>query len=462
MCLFTLLLYDLEVKLNIKKFTILLAFVFLTAFLLRTLIINWTLQYGNNVDFVSYEDWARTAHVQNFAATYTTPTRHSADFTTLPNNQPPGSLYILTGSYELWISAGKLISRLTNTVPGSITAVNTILQHTIMKIPSLITDLGMGLIAYLLVAKQVGRKKGLLATSLILFNPVIFYNSAIWGQMDSINNFFFLLSLFLAFRKNIILSILAFAASLFVKLSLLPLLPLYLLFLFFMANKNIKRILLGIALSAATIALAVLPISTDLNVWLSEILPAITRGVLQSITSAAFNFWWMIFCFPTVGHVNIPQISQLFLSIPLSLWAYGLFGILALPFLYFQIKKSETLISKHYAFLAFSMIALLAFLFLPGMHDRYMYPVFPLLAIAIGLSKRIKAYLPIFALLSFFNLSNVVYSWFPIVFDSTTTFYHVFYGDYFGWIISALTVLTSTLFYLKTINHLKKSDLNKD
>lgn len=440
----------------IRKFSFIFIVVFSIAFLLRLSLINWTLQYGNNVDFSSYEDWARIAHVQNFAATYTTSTRHSAEFTTSSNNQPPGTIYILSGAYELWITTGKIIARITGTLVGSLLSVNTYLQHFFMKIPSLLTDLGMGLFAYLLVAREMGRRRGLFAASLILFNPVIFYNSAIWGQTDSINNFFFILSLFFAYRKKISLSIFAIATSLYVKLSLIPLLPFYFIFLFFLSNKNIRSILIGILLSVGVIIFATLPISSNPVVWLLTLIPTIAQGVLQRITDAAFNFWWTIFAFPVIGHKNIPNLDFIFLGVSLRVWAYGIFGIFSLPFLYFQIKKAKEFILGKNIFLMFSVVSLLVFLFLPGMHDRYMYPVFPLLAIAIGLSKQIKNYLGIFCLLSLFNLSNVVYSWYPIVLDSTSTFYHIFYGDYLGWIISILAMLVGGWLYWKTLVSYRK------
>jgi Gpi18-like mannosyltransferase len=325
-----------------------------------------------------------------------------------------------------------------------------------MKIPSLLTDLGMGLLAYLLVAKEMGRKRGLLAASLVLFNPVIFYNSAIWGQTDSLNNFFFLLSLFFVYRKNILLSMLFFAASLYVKLSLLPLLPFYLVFLFFITKKDLKKILIGIVLCVAAVLIATFPISANPVSWLLQEFPVIVWGGLSNITFAAFNFWWMVFCYPAAGHVNIPLVSQNFLSITLKTWAYFLFAVFSLPFLYLIIKKPKIFISKRIVFLTLSLLALLGFLFLPGMRDRYMYPVFPLLAIAIALSKQPRTYLIIFCLLTLFNLINVIYSWFPIVFNSTSNFYHFFYGDTFGWIISILTVVVAAWFYWKSFTDLRK------
>jgi Gpi18-like mannosyltransferase len=448
--------YHVGMKRKISKFSFIFILVFLVAFLLRCILINWTLPYGNNGDFVRYEDWARIAHINNFAATYTTPTRHSITFVTPANNEPPGTIYVLFGAYELWILVGKVISRITHMPAGSILFVNTYLQHIFMKFTPFLTDLGMGLLAYLLVAGKAGKKKGLFAASLILFNPVILYNSAVWGQMDSINNFFLILSLFFAFRKNIILSILAFSTSVYIKLSLLPLFPFYLIFLYFSSKKNIKRIFLGIALSVGVVILATLPISSNPVVWLLTVIPGIARGELQNITVAAFNFWWMILCPPSIGHKNILNINHTFLAVTLRMWAYGIFGILSLPFLRLQLIRSKELVSIRNIFLMLSVVALLVFLFFPGMHDRYMYPIFPLLAIAIGLSKQIKTYLIIFCLLSLFNLSNIAYSWYPIVLDSASTFYHIFYGDYFGWIISILTMVVAGWFYWKSLAGIKK------
>lgn len=430
-----------------KHFLPVIVCVFLIAFLLRVSLINWTLNYGNNGDFSRYEDWARIAHVYNFADTYTT--HYLSVWKLFPNNQPPGTIYILSGTYELWILAGKTIARVTHIPAGTNMWVNSALQHIFMKSPAFLTDILMGIFIYLLVSKVAGKKRGILAVSLVLFNPVIFYNSVIWGQTDSINNFFFIASLFFAFRKKTILSLLSFAASLYVKLSLLPLVPFYLVFLFYVSGKNIKRIAIGIVASLAIIVFATIPISSNPIQWLLTELPVIARGETQSITVAAFNFWFMITCAPFA--CSIPDVTRIFFGLPLSLWAYGIFAALSLPLIFLQIKKRKLFITIEHAFLLFSLVALLAFLFLPGMHDRYMYPFFPLFAVAVVLNKHRKVYFLILCLLSLFNLDNIVYSWNPIVFNSTTAFYHIFYGPVLRWIVSALTVIVAVWFYKKSL-----------
>ena len=437
----------------LSKPLISLILLFFIALFVRGVLVNWTLPYGNNLDFSRYEDWTRVAHVYGFGETYKT--NHLLISKYYPNNQPPGSLFILSGAYESWIITGKVISRLAHISPRSNNFINTYLQHIFMKMPGIISDLVMGFLVFLVVSKYAGRKRGFMAASLILFNPVVLYNSSVWGQSDSWNNLFLMLSLFFATRKNVIASIISFAISIYIKFSLLPLVPFYFVFLFFISGRNIKRILAGVVLSIALILLATLLVSPNPLTWILAEFPVIARGELQNMTIASFNFWWMVLCFPNVGHAHIPLITDIFMGLSLGTWGYIFFGTLTLPLIYFQLKMQEKMPLKT-VFLIFSIVALLAFLFLPGMHDRYMYPVFPLLAVSVSLLKNMKVYITFLLLFTLFNLINVIYSWYPIPLSSNTDFYHIFYGDYFGWIVSIATVLVSVLFYVFSLNKVKK------
>jgi Gpi18-like mannosyltransferase len=180
------------------------------------------------------------AHIYSLKDTYS-----GLHTKTVVNNEPPGSLYLISGTYEGYILLGRIIAKITHTQAGSILWVNTFFLHLWMRIPSILAELLLGIVAFVLVAKKKDDKNALLSASLIWFNPVIFYNGTLWGQMDSLNNVFFLISLFLAFKKKYMLSILSFAISLYIKLSLLPLLPFYFIFLYFISKKNIKHILIS-------------------------------------------------------------------------------------------------------------------------------------------------------------------------------------------------------------------------
>ncbi len=428
----------------------------LLALVLRIYLLIWSVTYplDLNGDQFRYEDWAQTAHISNFSSTYE---RTYGDADHMPNTMPPGTLYVATGAYESYIVIGKIVNKITHTAAGSIHWVNTYLFHIMMRVPSVISDILMGVLLFLLIRKEVGYKRGVLAASLIWFNPLVIYNSTIWGQMDSITNFFFILALYLAYKKKYIFSILSFTASVYIKFSLLPLLPFYFVFLYFLSGKQWKKLLAGVVISIGGIVLATYPISSSPVTWLITHWPMFSKGEWQFITSAAFNFWWMVTCLPT--YCPPVQVSNIFLGVSLGTWAYILFACLTLPILYFQITKSKLFITKKYAFFAFALIALAVFLVMPRMHDRYLYPFFPLFAVVVAMSKDMRKYLILFCVLSFVHFANLLSSWYATRYPALIL-HDISYSLPYRWSISVLTVITSVILYILSIKEfrLKKSN----
>jgi Gpi18-like mannosyltransferase len=443
------------VEKNRKNSFLLLFFLIFLGFFLRAIFLSWSLNFPNNTDFNRYEDWARIAHVYSFADTYEK--THLSVSKLHPNNQPPGTLYIVYGAYEGYITTGKIIAKITHTQAGSILWVNTTLQHIFLRLPQILADIGLGILAYFLVSEK-GKKSAIISAGLILFNPVLIYNSTIWGQMDSINNFFFLLSLFFAFRKKLFFSLFSLTVSLFIKFSLLPLLPIYFIFLYFISGKNWKRILLFVFLDLILFVVATFPISKDSLVWIIKEIPIITNGEVNFITNSAFNFWWAITCLPGICKNGItPNISQTFLFLTLNIWSYILFAVFAVPLLFLQIKKSKLFINKGKLFLVLSLVSFAVFLFLPAMHERYLYPLFPLFAIFVGLIKPKKILIILFSLTSFLHLINLIYSWYPTYFPSKI-FYQIIYNTYLNSAISIALIVIFLLFYKREIIFLFKKD----
>lgn len=421
-----------------------LFFIFLSvAILFRIILLIWVipLPFASNGDLTRYEGWARDAHIYSYADTYT-----SKHLEKLSNNQPPGSIYVLSANYETYILVGKLIAKLTHTQAGSILWVNTFFLHIWMRIPSIVAELLLGVCAYFLVAKTKDDRQGLLTASLLWFNPVIFYNGTLWGQMDSLNNLFFLFALLLAFNRKYILSIFSYAISIYIKLSLLPLLPFYFTFLFFLSKRNIKTLSIGIISTLIAVVAATFPISPTPLQWLILNLPHLAQGELQNVTNAAFNFWWFVSCGPTCNYPPIINIK--FLWISLNSWGYMLFFATTFPLLFNQIKKAKDMIGEKQTFLLFSLVAFAIFLFLPKMHDRYMYPLFPLFAVFIGLTKQKKIYLTLYLILSLFHFINLLYSWIPTYFPFFIM-YQIIYSRLFDWLVSLGIVSAATLLYIK-------------
>jgi hypothetical protein len=112
------------------------------------------------------------------------------------------------------------------------------------------------------------------------------------------------------------------------------------------------------------------------------------------------------------------------------------------------IKRIITLngkILKHgNMFLILTTTSLLAFLFLPRMHERYLYPVFPLLATYLGLTGK---FLKLFLLLSFFHMINLLVVWHPML----NILVIVFSDNFFQWGTSVALVISGMYLYIKTL-----------
>ena len=83
---------------------------------------------------------------------------------------PPGYLYILTALDGLRSALGI----------GSDTALYTLM----VKLPSILADLGCGGMLYALAATRTGRRLALFFMTVYLFCPAVWINSAVWGQAD--------------------------------------------------------------------------------------------------------------------------------------------------------------------------------------------------------------------------------------------------------------------------------------
>ena len=161
----------------------------LCALIVRIGLVSWATGFREHPDMLRWKDWGRISYLYGYADTYTP--RHLS-FGTYPNNMPPGTLYVVSGMYRSWLMAGKILSQF-GIPPGSSAWVNVILLQIFLKLPSLSADLGIGLLVYYLI-RSLGKsdRAALNGSALFLFNPAVLWNSAFWGQMDSINKRFLL------------------------------------------------------------------------------------------------------------------------------------------------------------------------------------------------------------------------------------------------------------------------------
>jgi Gpi18-like mannosyltransferase len=275
-----------------------------------------------------------------------------------------------------------------------------------LKLPNIFAEILIGVMIYFAVLVKTKKKYALMSSALFLLNPVVIYNSAVWGQTDGLNNVFFFASLILLLTNRHLLSVCIFFLSLYVKLSLLPLFPLYMLILLKKIGFNIPKAIMYIGVSSIFILLLTLPISTTPHIWLTEFFMKNSAGELQYITNYTFNFWSVLFNPDSFSLV--PLSSDVYFGLPLSVWAYILFGMAYIPLFVYIWRQKKLEHSQIYAVLAIAAFAV--FLLLPRMHQRYIYPALPLLAVYIGMTR--KNLIP-YILLSIVNFINLYVVWHP-------------------------------------------------
>lgn len=434
-------------KLFSKKFLIIL----MISSLLRVFVSIYSFQYRENTDVLRYRDWGMTSFLYGFQDAYKP---DHLTFGSYPSNMPPGSVYINSLMYFANIQLSKPILKITGAKEGSLQWVNGALLNFSLRIPSLISDLLTGTIIYLLLKKH-SEKNALFASSLFLFNPVILYNSAFWGQMDSINNAIFLGGIFfLAYRKYLF-AILSLFLSLYVKLTMVFIIPILAYVL--IRNASLKKVILYTISSIFLILILTIPVSSTPHSWLLELFKKSSLGELREITAFAFNFWWIIFIpniqsisqknlfsFSDVRLFNSPDSSTVYFGLPLTIWAILLFLFFSLP-VFYKLIKTKKIVAEQ-IFLALTLIALIGYLFLPRMHERYMYSVFPFFAAYLGFQRK---FVWIFLLLSILNLLNLYIVWHPMKLFFMP--YELINNKNFQWIIALSTVFLSLVFYLKSL-----------
>ncbi len=253
----------------------------------------------------------------------------------------------------------------------------------LVKLPSILSDVGIAFVIYKIVKKQW-------IAALWLFNPLTFYNSAIWGQTDPIVNLLGLISIYFLLNKHLILTCLFFITGILFKPSLLIFSP-----LIFVILLNQKHHIVNWLANIQYIAIYVFFVCItfhpylDFPIWLFNLYTQrFLPGEIGFLTANAFNLWYLV----DPGKVLD---STLYFGIPARIWGIGIFISFYLLIARF-FKKN--------IFYALALIALTSFLFMTRIHERYLYPFFPVATILVGMQ---SAFLIPYIILSAVFLLNM-------------------------------------------------------
>jgi len=133
---------------------------------------------GFQVDLTSFRAWAANLAAQGPLGFYGRPFFH--DYT-------PGYLYVL------WLVglAGHVLEPI-----GRVMALPSILGLDLIKLPPILADLVLGWLVWSMTQELGGsRRAALLGAAILVVNPVTWFDSVVWGQVDAVGTVFLLLGM---------------------------------------------------------------------------------------------------------------------------------------------------------------------------------------------------------------------------------------------------------------------------
>ncbi len=260
---------------------------------------------------------------------------------------------------------------------GKISLVFNINNDLLFKMPGILADLGTSLVIYLLL-KKYQIKNSLLYTSLFIFNPAIFANSSMWGQVDGLGVFLIILALYFFMNKKVILMGVSLSAALLFKPLYLIALPIFLLGLFKINRNKIPTFIFSLTIFTFLIAA---PFAGNIlftpHLIFDRYFASINQYNYASVN--AFNFW------SALGQ-NWVSDKLTFFNIPYNIWGLLIFGNLFLMILVNLFLKKFTDQRKTLRILAITITLsfLCIFTFATKVHERHMLTALPFLVLLIG------------------------------------------------------------------------------
>lgn len=259
----------------------------------------------------------------------------------------------------------------------------------LLKLPGIFADLGIGFLIYKFTKK-------ISLTCLWLFNPISFYNSAIWGQTDSVVNLFGLISIFYLFKKDLVKSVLFFVISILFKGSLTIFLPV-LIVVWILQKHKINDWMKAIIISGIFTVIVSIWFHPEINlpIWLLNLYTQrFFPGEIGYLTANAFNLWYLVNPGKILDNTKYFGVTAHAIGYLISL-------ILGIILIY---KKRKSLLKEKTILIMLAISALISFLFFTRIHERYLYPLFPIATILVGL---IPEFIIPYVILSFVFLLNM-------------------------------------------------------
>lgn len=362
---------QLDLWLNTRKFYLGLAI----AFALHLLLISFPIAF--EIDMNLYKAWSIDIVKQGIGNFYG---YSNCDY-------PPAFLYVL------WV-IGKIYQLFDPTFSHSDSATEGLLLMQMIKLPSVLADIGAALLITQILKPHTTEEKAYKLGLMYAFNPLVLFVSAVWGQIDGLMTFLMLLAFYLLQQNHLIRAGILIAVMVIIKPQGLFLAP-FLVFSQWFRQAWWKWGAIAIG-SLVTVWLLVVPfygVSTN-----GIVTPFLSLYQRLQRTADYYNFA-SVNAFNGWGWANWERDYETFFGINFLGINYKVIGLVLLGillvwlgvFLYqqrhFDSVRGDSL--RGSSLVAATM--LVGFFMLPTrMHERYMLYSLAFLAIAIALIPMIK------------------------------------------------------------------------
>ncbi|MCA1553733.1 MAG: hypothetical protein LC737_05080, partial [Chloroflexi bacterium] len=251
-----------------------------------------------------------------------------------------------------------------------------------------------GLIAFSL--RRHSALASLVGVSTYVFNPAIWYVSAYWGQIDSVYTAFLVAAMLALDHGAMGFAWLAYALALATKHQSLAILPL--LIVLTVVRSGARGLLTGLLTASATAVIVLAP-------WLhSGRLEDFVQNLLRwpneslRVDVSAYNLWYLL----RLGRVHYVSSELHPLGLPVTYQTLGfiLFSSFVLLVIGFSLRSRNAALPA--ALLSFGL-----FMLLTQIHERFMFPVLALLALASATTPRLWIVYGVLSATFFFNLVTI-------------------------------------------------------
>ncbi|MCX9012920.1 MAG: hypothetical protein OIN66_17600 [Candidatus Methanoperedens sp.] len=326
---------------------------------------------GHWMDIWHFKEWSRAAYLNGFTYFYTS----------VWSDYPPFYIYILwlVGAvYKLFFSFSF--------------DMNTPVFAILLKIPANAMDITAAFLIFSIVKKYKGFRIAFPTMLFYAFNPAIVYNSAVWGQVDSVFTLFILLTLMFFVSRRPELAGVSMAIAILTKPQSLLLLPLFAILI--VKNHKLLKLTKIFVISAAIFIILALPFYFRSSLFLLIKAYGAAYNEYSFTSLNAFNLW-------AFSGFQKPD-SMVFFFLSYRVWSYILFGLLFVYVAYKTVKNED----KKSVYFATAVIFFGFFMLFTRIHERYLFPMFAPLAVIMSLDRRL---VPVFWIMTGTFLFNLYY-----------------------------------------------------